>query len=241
MKKIYILIVASLISSFGIACSCAGYLTFCENIDINTTVSMVEIKRIIVEPNFETYWDIEILEDLHLENTKSQYRILAGPGTSCDPFLFFNIGDTLIIRHFNNNLSSTLPHDFFFVNGCVQNFIKVENGVVNLGRFLSEVVPLSQFLAEFQTCLDVSPLDDPETLDRQTDLFPNPAYDAINLRVRDASFFEYEIFDAFGKKVISDSQLGTRAQIPLQHLPHGVYFVSIRFRETTTVRKFVKS
>lgn len=241
MKIFYALLCFILFSNLSFGCSCFECQTFCQGIDSTTIVSKVKVLNTSFGADFETYMDLEIIEDLNLKSTKQRLRVLASLGTTSDPF-FFGTNDTLIIRHFNNNISSFEPHDFFFENGCADNFLEVKNGRVNRGTTTRpDFVSCEQFESDFKACLNLTPLDNPSILGGLPLLFPNPAYDVLNLNIDDASFFEYDIFDAFGTKIRSELQIGERARVDVQHLPHGVYFVSIRFRETRMVRKFIKS
>ena len=66
----------------------------------------------------------------------------------------------------------------------------------------------------------------------QIQVFPNPASDRINIKLDNEvsidNHTDFELFDAFGKKVIQQSILNNTTSIRVDHLPSGIYFYKIK-------------
>ena len=73
-------------------------------------------------------------------------------------------------------------------------------------------------------------------------LYPNPTNDIINIRLQEESsdMTEAEIYDVNGRLLRSMQTSGRHIQIPVANFAQGMYFVKIRCRNKTAIKRFVK-
>ncbi len=72
----------------------------------------------------------------------------------------------------------------------------------------------------------------------QISIYPNPATSHLNIKANNAAFIEFvEIKAMDGTTILK--QKGTE-KIPISHLAAGVYFIHVRYNNTTITKKFVK-
>jgi translation elongation factor EF-1alpha len=73
-------------------------------------------------------------------------------------------------------------------------------------------------------------------------IYPNPAQDFINIEVENISTSDFNILiiNNLGQVVQQDRLTQNVQQIPVNHLPKGIYTLQIRNEETVYVKRFVK-
>lgn len=75
-------------------------------------------------------------------------------------------------------------------------------------------------------------------------IFPNPAEEMLGFRLDAAGCNHIEIFDAAGKKMVSDvpfkNTIGMVQQIPLQQFAAGIYYVRFVFEQSVISKRFQK-
>jgi len=83
--------------------------------------------------------------------------------------------------------------------------------------------------------------------DKLVSIYPNPFIDQVQLKFYPASNQEIkiEVFDAFGKKILEQSEetagrVFNTIPLPLSQLRKGIYFVEVSSKENKFVRKIVK-
>ncbi len=78
------------------------------------------------------------------------------------------------------------------------------------------------------------------TENKRIDIYPNPAYSELNIKVPEGAYQSYAITNSLGS-VLSDGVL-TKAitHLNIQLLPAGLYFLNLKDEEGNVVRKFVK-
>ncbi len=78
------------------------------------------------------------------------------------------------------------------------------------------------------------------TENSKIDIYPNPAYSELNIKVPEGAYQSYSITNSLGS-VLSDGPL-TKAitHLNIQLLPAGLYFLNLKGEEGNVVRKFVK-
>ncbi|MFN3917164.1 MAG: T9SS type A sorting domain-containing protein [Flavobacteriales bacterium] len=67
-------------------------------------------------------------------------------------------------------------------------------------------------------------------------LFPNPAVEFIQVELQNASFFEYDVYDVQGRKVLN-GRLTNRMQINVSELNQGSYLLMLKNSAGNTVQK----
>ena len=70
-------------------------------------------------------------------------------------------------------------------------------------------------------------------------IYPNPAYDVINIEDANLMDYEYQIFDVLGNVIEAGTFDESRTQISIQHLPSGTYVLRIT-GESAVIRTFQK-
>ena len=70
-------------------------------------------------------------------------------------------------------------------------------------------------------------------------VFPNPAESIINIAIKEEFAGGYaELYSSFGKKV-SEQQIESNVQIPVQHLARGLYILKLRVHNETYYKKVI--
>ncbi len=78
------------------------------------------------------------------------------------------------------------------------------------------------------------------TENNRIDIYPNPAYSELNIKIPEGAYQSYSITNSLGS-VLSDGVLAkTITQLNIQALPAGLYFINLKGEEGNVVRKFVK-
>lgn len=242
MKNL-LFVLSFLIPNLVYCCSCAWVTSFCETISQSSDVAVVEILKTYDASQFGYLADVEVVETLQGTAVKTNWTILVSGGTSCDPdYSLFQAGDSMIIS-LENKPATWIDeqNDFYFENGCSSVFLLIKNG--NVGRRFFDpttLQTLDEFKNDLSNCADLSVLDNPEILDLLSNVYPNPTEDLLNIKVRIAPEFNYEIINAAGQLLMKEKVLGEWTNISVRDLPKGAYFVKIWFREDFVIKRFVK-
>jgi Secretion system C-terminal sorting domain len=69
---------------------------------------------------------------------------------------------------------------------------------------------------------------------------PNPATNYFKIDLNDNQAGTFEVSDNFGKIILSESSIKQDASIDISHLAKGVYFVSLKSTDRTSVVKLIK-
>ena len=75
----------------------------------------------------------------------------------------------------------------------------------------------------------------------ELEVYPNPFNDHIDLSFDKEAAYEINIFDMFGKKVLSTTFNGARESIPTSKLPNGAYIIKAKSKEGIVIKRIIKS
>lgn len=221
-------------------CSCAWFSTFCQSINSESTVSsfkIIEDRRM----DLKRYLDVVVIEDLLGTSSKDTMTILANHGSSCDENTSDIMkGDTIVAAI--NHPNSPEPYDLFFYGLCSKSYLKIINDKIDRGAFIDfpQIITYDKFKEDILLCAKASVLDNPILLDRIARIFPNPALGLLNLDLRLAEEFKYQIFDIQGRIIFQKRVFTASDQIDLSTFQKGLYFIKITVNDASVVRKFVK-
>lgn len=70
-------------------------------------------------------------------------------------------------------------------------------------------------------------------------IFPNPAYDVINISVDNSERFEVTLLDMTGKKILSQNGNSQSATLKVNHLSSGTYLLQLNQGDKKTLHKVV--
>ena len=102
------------------------------------------------------------------------------------------------------------------------NSVEISYSASSVGSGSFDIVPVPQYAAE-----------------KTVSLYPNPAREQVSFTLE--SDAQVSIFDMTGRKVSETNVAAGQAQLDVNELVNGVYFVNFRFADgTTAVSKFVK-
>ncbi len=71
-------------------------------------------------------------------------------------------------------------------------------------------------------------------------VYPNPAYDVLNVETEGTAIASYTITNSVGSVVLTNAINTKLAQVNIKALPSGLYFINLKGMEGTVVRRFVK-
>ncbi len=71
-------------------------------------------------------------------------------------------------------------------------------------------------------------------------IFPNPVQDRLSIRTEHSRTYELTLFDQLGRAVVRSGFNGDRLDLPVAHLPIGVYFMLLATEEGRLVQRVVK-
>ncbi len=97
---------------------------------------------------------------------------------------------------------------------------------------------LSQVETEISDCLDGMPSDIQNIDNQQFDIFPNPAYHALTIDLKEKS--EVRIYDISGKNLAVFSG-ENRVYLNVNDWEAGMYFVEVKSKNASSYGKFVKA
>jgi len=240
--KTPLLFVFCFLPFFSQACSCAWYTGFCETTTSNSIISTVKIIDKFDRANFKHFLKVELVENLRGNAPVDTMIIFASWITSCDPSPeVFSIGDTMIVNVTSKSEFVDEPHDFVFENACSQPFLFVKNGLVSRTQFHEPITEsYEKFSAKIEDCAKLTSIDDPNMLEKLTEIHPNPAIEILNIRVLLAGEFQYEIYNTAGQKLAEEQIFGFEKRLNVSTFQSGVYFVKIMVNEVFIIKKIVK-
>ena len=71
------------------------------------------------------------------------------------------------------------------------------------------------------------------------ELFPNPASDFITLRSID-DIGNIQILNEVGQIIVNDNFFASIAQLDIQYLPSGMYYIKYKYNDCIAYKKFIK-
>ncbi len=126
---------------------------------------------------------------------------------------------------------------------------KAGEGMENLsvawsGPGIVQEVIKGEYLSPFLFSEDPVDIDEPENINSSFDavIFPNPAQDLVNLKLRNSGFHEVEfrIYNNTGKLVLVQKINKLETRVDVSMISPGFYFAHINESEKSIVRKFLK-
>ncbi|MGB4654407.1 MAG: T9SS type A sorting domain-containing protein [Bacteroidales bacterium] len=79
------------------------------------------------------------------------------------------------------------------------------------------------------------------SVDRKLNIFPNPATEAINIKLQNSDEYTAKIIDFQGKLLKEVSFTGNQTKISLENMPTGIYMLKINSGKKQYTEKFIKS
>ncbi|MCU0439645.1 MAG: putative Ig domain-containing protein [Raineya sp.] len=75
---------------------------------------------------------------------------------------------------------------------------------------------------------------------QEVEIYPNPVQETLTINIEKANSFEWSIVDTWGKHILQGNSETSRANILIQNLSAGIYFLHIKMAQEVKVVKFVK-
>ena len=130
-------------------------------------------------------------------------------------------------------------------NGTTVELWKVQNGAhswpgafVNLGVTCQDFNASKEVWRFFKQYSLITPTNEVDAL--PLTIFPNPSADILNIELPDAvSDYKLEIYDNQGKTYINNNHFNA-AQITIDHLPTGIFFIKVSNENGVATKRFVK-
>lgn len=248
MKKLTLLLIFVL-SNLGyslLACSCITFYTFCEEVDSNSKIVEVEVLEKYSGSSYPTFMDVKILETL--QGTVAEESItIVSYGTSCDVFFdIFEIGEKLVIS-FNDlepsNADAHFPTSHF--GACTTSFLQFSDNQL-VGNIEPNVTfkNYDDFKNDISDCSDLTNLEnDPEELENFINISPNPTanFSTLYFSTLNPSEISMELFHSNGQLISSlDNFSKNNYVLDLSGAAVGFYYLKIKYREATVVKRVVK-
>lgn len=249
--KNFTLLLICIFSSLGtnlLACSCLNSLTFCEAAQSNSKIAEVEIIDKYDGSDLTTYMDIKIIESLQGTIDEEQLTVISY-GTSCDVFFDgFTIGEKLVLRFKDIDPAdggANFSNFSFFA--CSTNYLRLSNNELtgNIEPNVS-VKNYDDFKASIGACSDLSLFDrTPENLGKHVFITSNPTPDITYIHTYnlDPTRLSFELYSTNGQLITSinsNSISPFSTPLDLSGMAVGVYFLRIRYKDLSTIKKVVK-
>jgi len=251
-KNMYPFLFCLLVPFISSACSCLDFIYFCESVTQSSHVVRGEIlNKYEVEGMDEFdktfYMDVLVVENILGDLTVDTINIV-NSSTSCDLYHDgFEIGDEVILNSIDENRIDDLTgRPFASPGGCGSTLLRLgDDGIVKGGiREDLKSQTLDEFRSSIGTCSDLTALDRwIEKIDQRLHVFPNPSSENVFVRTsfRLEEELTFELYNATGQLVQKELfNFDREYNLRVKDYPRGVYFLKIKIRDQSLVRRIVK-
>lgn len=190
--------------------------------------------------------DVKILETLQGTVTEDSITIISY-GTSCDVFFdIFEVGEKIVLRYNDletGNANAHFPMTHF--GACTTSFLQFsDNQIVGSIEPNVSFKNYDDFKNDVGDCSDLTFIDTtPEKLEKYINLSPNPTNDFTTLyfSILNPSEISIELFHSNGQLISSLNNFSTNNYaLDLSSAAVGFYYVRIKYRDATVVKRVVK-
>ncbi len=253
MKKYFYTSLFCLFVSYNAsACSCTGFVYFCEAVTENSHVVRGKIlNKYEIDGGDEFiekfYMDVLILENI-LGDLAVDTISIVNSNTSCDMFHDdFEIGAEVILNDIDENrIDDFSGHPYVSPGGCSSSLLFLNDGIVQGGiRSDLKSQPFDEFKSEIGPCSKLTALDRwIKEINENLYIFPNPSQGDIFVMT---SFqleeeVSYELYDAVGKLMQEGlMDLNNQFNLGIKHYPKGTYFLKLNIRDQSLTKKILKN
>ncbi|MCB0401101.1 MAG: T9SS type A sorting domain-containing protein [Flavobacteriales bacterium] len=191
----------------------------------------------------------KITDTLGYVNTKRSYEF-SGNST---PFIFDNAGQYMMlsgsvngyIYHFGN-IDGNLNGTFTLVDSTYLNIWEGSQTAIH-GNDLDNDGTIDLLIGNYSGGVAFYKGDKPTAIDdipqlEEILLYPNPAYQTLNIDVRNNSLNQarLELIDLLGKSILETTLHSSRISLNISDLAHGVYLLKFSNEQGSKVMKFIK-
>ncbi len=124
----------------------------------------------------------------------------------------------------------------------VQTYLRIKNirAILNDGEILD--YGAQDFLVSINNPDGMGQILSNENLEEANiQIFPNPTFDILNIKIENPALTNFSIFDIYGKKILEKTEVNqSEIQLSTSHFSSGVYFLKIEMEGKELVKKFIK-
>lgn len=226
------LLLLSLLSTsnmFSFACSCEPPIsTFCESVGKDSEVLTIQIDAIYpaTDSTFSSM-TVQVLEVIngHVFDSLTTMKIFGSQnfGADCLATLAnFSQNQRLMVS------PDLMGNDYFLYGECDIRFLSLENITVNYATYRDSIIACSSITS-------IPKVNKVSTIA----VYPNPVLD--NLYFNSPTLVtQIQVYDATGKLWLNKRITATEADLPLQQLNAGLYFLYFIKEEGIEIKKIIK-